>query len=162
MNPSLSATLLTNSKCWSTVSPPSPPFDLPDLALVELTLKRRVWTKCKTSTEEVLQSVGPVVDFALENRRWFSAAELVQTDALKSERGGLTDCRPGETRWGVELVVVGEMEIGQGPTGGVGPSFGLETTKGMLECLVSVPLSIHQSFSVSRTNFTLAFLWWSV
>jgi hypothetical protein len=92
-----------------------------------------------------LQSVGPVVDLALEKRRWFSDAELVQMNDLKKDRAGLKDCKLGETRWGVEIVVVGELEIGKGPTGGVGPSFGLETTKGMLECSVSVSLSVPPS-----------------
>lgn len=153
---SLSAPLKTTPKAWSTVPPPSPPFDLPDLTRVELTLKRRVWTKCKTSTEVVLQSVGPVVGLALEKRRWFSGAELVQMDDLKKDRGGLKDCKLGETRWGVEIVVVGELEIGKGPTGGVGPSFGLETTKGMLGCSVSVSLcsSISSSSSTRLTRLS--------
>jgi len=47
-----------------------------------------------------------------------------------------------EDRYGCEIVCVGEMEVGWGKTQIAGPSFGVETTRGLLSCGVSEDLPL--------------------
>lgn len=134
----------SDTKTWSQLPPPSLPFDLPDHKEVEVGLIRKVWTKTHGTPTEVVQRVGPALSCVADSgggessttRAWYSAVELVDMDDYRARSGRGEGCRPGEKRWAVETVVVGEMVLGKGATMGIEPSFGPETARGLLACSV--------------------------
>jgi hypothetical protein len=139
------AGLPSDTKHWSQLPPPSLPFDLPDHAQVDLGLTRKVWTKANGTPAEVVQCVGPALTCVADGedsttRAWYSAVELVDMDDFRARSGRGEGCKPGEKRWAVETVLVGEMVLGKGPTAGIGPSFGPEVARGLLACSVRFPL----------------------
>lgn len=113
--------------------------DLPKLSSIDLFLQRRVWAKAKGGSDTFFQRVGPATTFD-QSRTWYSSAELVDMDEYRRRTGGAKECKPGEKRYGVEMVVVGEMCFGRGGTSGIGPAFGTNITRGLLECSVRPPL----------------------
>lgn len=134
----------SDTKSWSSLPPPSLPFDLPDSKEVEIGLCRKVWTIAHGTSAEVVQRVGPalaLVPLGSEEsttRAWYSAVELVDMDSFRARTGRGEGCRPGEKRWAVETILVGEMVLGKGATAGIGPSFGPEAARGLLACSVGV------------------------
>jgi hypothetical protein len=110
--------------------------DLPNLAKIDLNLERRVTTTARGATQSFVQTVGPAFAFAHERRVWYGPAELLDMDDYARRTGGARDCKPGEKRWAMETVVVGEMLLGKLGTHGISPSFGPDVTRGLLNCSV--------------------------
>lgn len=129
-------TLWSDIKKWTRTPPSELEADLPDLAKIDLNLERQVTTTARGATQSFVQTVGPAFAFAHERRVWYGPAELLDMDDYNRQTGGARDCKPGEKRWAIETVIIGEMLLGKLGTHGISPSFGPEVTRGLLMCSV--------------------------
>lgn len=98
---------------------PPPQLNLPSISSLELNLVRDVFAKAHGESQSFSQTVGPLLDLRTEPRTWNTPPEW------KRDRG--------ESRWGGEIVVAGELMIG----GAAVPSFSVGSTRGLLACDVS-------------------------
>lgn len=114
-------------KASSSEGPPLPA--LPSPSSLTMVLTRHVFTRARRASQTVTQKVGTIADFDGERRVWYGDVQPVTSPN-------------GETRMAREITMVGEAVFGGGPTLAAGPSFGTESTRGLLACSVSNPSNL--------------------
>ncbi|KAL7410156.1 hypothetical protein BDY24DRAFT_400963 [Mrakia frigida] len=99
---------------------------LPSPSDLRLSLRRTVSTTAKKGSQKFKQDAGLLVDLKSESRIWYQPHGWVEVEG-------------GGKRWGGEIVVVGEFELGGGDAT---PSFGREQTSGLLSCDYAIRLEL--------------------
>ena len=112
-------------------------INLPSPSDLRLSLRRTVSTTAKKASQKNKQDAGTILDLTQEQRIWYQPHEWVEVER-------------GERRWGGEIVVVGEFELGGGAATA---TIREEETKGLLACDVSLTfLSLRVGLVWRRWN----------